>query len=498
MHVQTGVVGRTGGGVFAVGAGRVVAQPADAPADLVPLLMQRLQRRAELALGVAPDLHQPALIGLANEVCVAAQAMLAQRGHDLVAHRRGHLQHDTQFFIEQRLEHQLVATLVHLTSPVFGIAVLSAAVGNAVAFGDEDVDVQAHAPVSCETHLTHRRPKPAIAAVVVGQQAALGAQRIHGGNQVLQQLRVVEVGDTIGDMTAELAQHLRQHAAGHALLALAQVHQHQGGVAGLQLRREGAAHVIQRHKRSHDQRNRCGHLLAGARVRPACLHRQRVLAHRDADAERRAQIQAHGLDGVVERGVFPGFAAGSHPVGAELHARKLDGRGEQVGDGFAHRHAAGGRCVQCGQRRAFADGHGLATEPAEVGQRHRAIGHGHLPGADHRVAVVQATHRAVADGDEESLARDSGVAQHVQRHLRKVHAGQIKRGFAARHALHVAVHLGRLAQQHVHRHVDHALAGGAVFQHQFTRARDHAHPRVGAALTRGHLLEKRHQVGVDG
>ena len=44
VHVQAGVAGRAGGGVFGVGTGRVVALAGDAPADLVPLLMQVAQR----------------------------------------------------------------------------------------------------------------------------------------------------------------------------------------------------------------------------------------------------------------------------------------------------------------------------------------------------------------------------------------------------------------------------------------------------------------------
>jgi hypothetical protein len=57
------------------------------------------------------------------------------------------------------------------------------------------------------------------------------------------------------------------------------------------------------------------------------------------------------------------------------------------------------------------------AKPGEVGQRDRAVGHRHLPGADHLVAVVQAAHRAVADGDQEALAGHRRVAQHGDRHL---------------------------------------------------------------------------------
>jgi hypothetical protein len=55
-----------------------------------------------------------------------------------------------------------------------------------------------------------------------------------------------------------------------------------------------------------------------------------------------------------------------------------------------------------------------SPEALEVGQRDGAVGHRHLPGADHLVAMVQAAHGAVADGDQEALAGHRRVAQHVE------------------------------------------------------------------------------------
>ena len=62
MHVQARVVARARRRVLGVRAGRVVAQPGDAPAHLVPGLVQVAQRRAEHRLGVAPDLDHAALV----------------------------------------------------------------------------------------------------------------------------------------------------------------------------------------------------------------------------------------------------------------------------------------------------------------------------------------------------------------------------------------------------------------------------------------------------
>ena len=55
------------------------------------------------------------------------------------------------------------------------------------------------------------------------------------------------------------------------------------------------------------------------------------------------------------------------------------------------------------------------------------------------------------------------MGQHVNRGLLQVHAGQVHGLEGTRHGLHIAVHLGRLAQQHIHRHID--RAGSAVIGH---------------------------------
>jgi len=89
------------------------------------------------------------------------------------------------------------------------------------------------------------------------------------------------------------------------------------------------------------------------------------------------------------------------------------------------------------------------------------------------------------------------MAQHRQRHLVEVHAGQVQRPLGASDAGDVAVHLRRLAQQHVHRHVDRALAAGAVLEDQLTLVGGDAHHRVGRALAAAHLVEQRQQVRVD-
>ena len=318
MDVQASVIDPTGGFVLGIGARRVVAQFRDAPAHLVPHLMQFAQRRTEHRLGVAPDLDHATIVRLADEVAVLRQAVQAQHLHHLVAHGRRHLDDGAELLVEQCLQRQLLAPRADLADPVLRVAPVHAAVADAVAFDQQHVDVQADAEVTGERHLADRRPQAAVAAVVVRQQAAFVAQLVDRRNQRFQLRRVVQVGGAVSAGVAGLVQHLRQHRAGHAVAAVAQVDQDQRGVAGLQLRRQGATHVVQRDEGRDDQRHRRGDLLRFPGIAPARAHRQAVLADRHADAERRAQLHPDRAHGVVQRGILAGLATGSHPVAAEL------------------------------------------------------------------------------------------------------------------------------------------------------------------------------------
>ena len=264
-----------------------------------------------------------------------------------------------------------------------------------------------------EGHFTHRGKQAAVAAVVVGQDLALGAQLVDGGDQAHDVLRIVQ----IRHLVAHLVQRLRQDAGTHAHAPAAQINQQQRGVGqgGVELRREGAAHIGQRGKGGHDQADRRDDFFGVAAVLPLGTHRQRILADRDRDAQRRAELHAHRPHGFKQRGVLAGFATGRHPVGRQLDARQLHRRGQQVGDGLAHRHAARRRRVDHGQRRALAQAHGLAGKALEIGQGDRAIRHRHLPGPDHLVTVAEPAHRAVADRDQKPLGRHRRMRQHGNR-----------------------------------------------------------------------------------
>ena len=156
---------------------------------------------------------------------------------------------------------------------------------------------------------------------------------------------------------------------------------------------------------------------------------------------------------------------------------------------------ARGRRVEHGDGRAFAHGHGFAAEAFVVGQRHGAVGHRHLPRADHLVAAGEPAHGAIADGDEEGLVGHGGVAQHAVGGFGQVDAGQVQRGRHARQALDVARHARRLAQDHVDGHIHRTHFIGAlradgvqarqalaVDHAQLALFGGHAHHRVGTAL----------------
>ena len=457
--MQTGVRGCTGRRVLGIGAGRVVAHFANLPAGGVPHLVQVNQTGIKYGFGVTPDLHGANAhgdavmggAGFAHHMAVLAQLVLTQGLHDDIAVCGAHLNQHTKFFAEQGAQGHLVAPAADLTSPIFGVTAVHAAVRNAITLGHQHVHIQGNAHMAGKRHLTSRCKQAAITAVMVGQEVAAGAQGVHRVDQVHQVLRMVQVWHLV----AHLPQRLRQNAAAHAVFATAQVDQNQRSVLrGVKLRCECAAHISQRGKGGHDQRHRRGDFFGFVAILPLRAHRQRIFADRDRNAQRRAQFQPDGLHSLIEGGVFTGLTTRRHPVGGQFDAVKLHGCGQQIGDGLCHRHAATGGGVHRGQWGALPHRHGFTGKPLEVSQCHGAVGYRHLPGAHHLVAVAQATHGAVTNGDQKTLGGHGGVGQHVNGGLLQGHVGQVDGGKHACHGLHIAVHFGRLAQQHVHGHVD--------------------------------------------
>ena len=382
--------------------------------------------------------------------------MLAQHLHDGAAFAAAHLQHHTQFFVEQGAQRLFVPQAADLLAPVLGFAAVDASVVCCAGGREQHVDIERHAHVAGKGHFGRAGQQAAVAAVMICKDLILVAQRVNGFDEIHQILRIVQIGHATVTHCTALPQHLTQDAAAHAVFAPAQVNQQEMGFClfAVELRREGAAYVIDRGKSAHDQTHGRGYLLGLARsILPLRAHRQRILAYRDGNTQLRAQLHAHGLHGAVQRGVFAGFAAGSHPVGAELDARKFNGCGQKVGDGFGHGHAARCRGIEHRQRRALAHAHGFACHADVVGQRHGHVGHRHLPGAHHLVAMGQAAYGAIANGDEKTFARHRGVRQYLPDGVIERCVVHAKRCGFVQNSLHIALHFGRLAQQHVHGHI---------------------------------------------
>ncbi len=136
-----------------------------------------------------------------------------------------------------------------------------------------------------ERHLRQRCEQPTVGAVVIRQQLTISLQLPQDAHQRSELFRVVE----IGRLVADLLRHLRQDRAAHSISSRPEVNQYQQRVVlGGQLRCQRTAHVIDRGRGAGDQGHRRGDDLLAAALLPGSLHRQRVLANRDADAERQA------------------------------------------------------------------------------------------------------------------------------------------------------------------------------------------------------------------
>ena len=258
-------------------------------------------------------------------------------------------------------------------------------------------------------HLEQRHEQAAVGAVVIGKHKIEIFELAHRLEQRTQQLRVVE----IGRLPSASLEHLRPARSAEAVFPGAEIDQQQPrGTGEIEFGRERAPGVRNRRERGDHQRDRRDDRALAALVGPLRAHGKRILAHRNGDAELGAEIDPHRLDGGIQVGILTRLTAGRHPIRGEPDiGERTHVRCDDVGDGLAHREAAGGRRIEQRHRRALAHGHGFAGISVEIAQAHRDIRHGHLPGTDHLVAAHQSAHRPIADGDQERFVRDRGQAQ---------------------------------------------------------------------------------------
>ena len=220
----------------------------------------------------------------------AAQPKLAQALQDGVAVGRSHLNDHAELFIEECAQGGVVAPRTHLAGPIFGVTNVCSAVAQAVAWRHQHIDIEAHAAAPGKRHFADRGPQAAIAAVVVGQEQAVLSQVVDGFHQGDQFRGAMQVRHAIALRAACLPQNLGEHRARHALPPLPEVDQDQDARNLVQLRRQGAAHVVQAGKCRNHEAHRRRDLFVNLTVTPTRAHREAVFAHRHADAKRWTEV----------------------------------------------------------------------------------------------------------------------------------------------------------------------------------------------------------------
>ena len=332
---------------------------------------------------------------------------------------------------------------------------------------------------------------------MIGQQFAGSIECLDAVEEILQQRRTVD----IRRHRAGLAINLSQRRGAETVLAATEVDQQQRGRAlvGAQLRRQRVADINHRRETGDHQRHRRGHGLLLSTIFPDRAHGHGVLADRDGQVQRRAKLHADRMHGIEQIFILLAGTGSRHPVRRQFDVGELgDARRRDVGDGFAHGETGRRRRIEDGHRRALTHRHGFAGFGLEAGRGHGDIGHRHLPGADHLLTGYEAGHRTVADGDEELLGRHRRQTQHARGGIGQRNALGIEGRLHQRLARKAALHLRRLAEQHLHGHVHRIVAELRVGHGQVThlgRFTEHGKQRP---LTLADGLEQRQAARLDG
>ncbi len=429
---------------------RIVAQPLQRMRRGGPRPMQIDARLIEQDRTLACDANARVARRLAH--ADAAQAGRLERSDDALALAGRYLQNGAQLLAEKRLE----GSTWHL------------------------VDVDREPAPARKCHFEQCREKPAVRAIVVGEDSAVGMERLHRLEKQLQGLGIVDIGRGV----AELAVYLRQRRSAEAIPAVAEVDQHEDTLLiERKQRRQHAPCIGHSCKRGNDQRDRRRHRFVDAVFAPCRAHRHRILADWNAQAKRRTQFHRHCANRFVERCILAAMSGRRHPVGGQLDiAQARYRRRGQVCERLAHRHSSGRRPVDERERRALAHRHRLAGVARKIHERHRDIRHRHLPGPDHRVARAKAAHGPIADGDEKSLVGDRRQLEDAIHRISQAYVLHLDVPQGARRMFHVPRHLGGLTQQHGQIHVDRPRMQRRIFHDQTPLARGAADHREWAAL----------------
>ena len=468
-HVQAWIIAVRDGVELLAGAVRVVAQRLDTIAGFRPEPLQTATGPLHQDGAAQAYPHHIVHVEPRHGVHTAGQTSVGVA----LTHRLRlvfrHLQYRTQFLGEQGR---------HRFRSITGDVV------------QHDVD----ADPAGERHFHQGGEQTTVGAIVVGHQLAFRQQRLGHLEEGLQVGGIVQIRRHIADFS----KYLRQRRPGQPVTAAAKIHQQQfAGLGGTQLRGHGQVDITDLSEGGDDQRQRRGDTLVDATLIPHCAHGERVLTHRDGDTQLRTQLHAHRLDRIKQRLILARVTGGGHPVGgqADLPEAADVGAG-QIGNGFRHRHAAGGGGVHQRHRGALPHGHGFAGSDiglvgVETGGGHRAVGHRHLPGSHHLVPVNQTGHRPVADGNQEALGGHRGQPQHP---IHRIAQFDVVGGESL--ALEVfpiegTLHLRRLAEQQVHGQVHWRVAEVLIGHFQVLFLGGFTKHREGRTLAPAQCLEAR-------
>lgn len=254
---------------FFVGAGRIVAQLLHRMRHRPPGIEQRIPAPLGQGLVVVAHADHRRGAGLGDALRAFHQAVLRDQIGEFGAILGRNLHHCAELFVEQR-----------------AAGIVAAAFAPAV---EQDVQAQ----VRTERHFAQRGEGAAIGAVVIGQQQAGFARVADQFEETAQAFGAVE----IRAIAAETVVALRQDRTAEALLTGAQADQPQLGVGfARQQRRQLRARIDDRRERGDHQRYRRHRFVRLAVLRPLRLHRQRILADRNAQIDRRAQLHADRFD----------------------------------------------------------------------------------------------------------------------------------------------------------------------------------------------------------
>ncbi|MNS53456.1 hypothetical protein D3C72_862120 [compost metagenome] len=329
---------------------------------------------------------------------------------------------------------------------------------------------------------------------MIGQQFAIGYQRLNGVVEAFQLRHVTHICRFVAQLTINL----RQRSGTESVMAFTEINQQQGVISRSQLWRDGVTHIFHAGKSGDDQRQRRGHFALLVALLPAGFHRHRIFADRNGKTQRRTEFFTDRFYGFIQTRVFARVPGCGHPVCGEFDAFDIANLSRSdVGQRFADRQTGRGGEVQQCNRGTFAQRHRFAVVAVEARRGHRAVRHRDLPWANHLIAGHHTGHRAVADGHEEGFFRYRREVQDAIHGIRNGDPAHIQRFACGFTGLHVAGHLRRFAQQHVKRQINRLIVEVRIVHGQMQLFRRFTNDRVRCALAAAQFVEQRQLVRRD-